>query len=59
VWVVRMRVPPGRIMLIPRFVLVFGDAGALDVSSVSVAAVSINAVRSRMYGLAQPVSNQM
>ena len=54
-----MHVPPGRIMLIPRFVLVFGDAGALDVSSVSVAAVSINAVRSRMYGLAQPVSNQM
>jgi hypothetical protein len=54
-----MRVPPGWIMLIPRFVWVFGDAGALDVSSVSVAVVSINVVRSRLYGLAQPVSNQM
>ncbi len=37
----------------------FGDAGALDFSSVKVAAVSINAVRSRLYEFAQPVSNQM
>ncbi len=54
-----MHVLPGWIMLIPRFVWVFGDAGALDFSSVKVAAVSINAVRSRLYGFAQPVSNQM
>ncbi len=33
---------------------VFGEAGALDVSSVTIAAVSMNAVR---YGLAQLVSN--
>ncbi len=58
-WVVCMRVPPGWIMLTLRFVWVFGDAGALDFSSVKVAAVSINAVRSRLYGFAQPVSSQM
>ena len=55
-----MHVLPGWIMLILRFVWVFGDAGrALDFSSVKVAAVSINAVRSRLYEFAQPVSNQM
>ncbi len=54
---VRMRVLPCWIMLIPRFVWVFGKAGALDISSVSIAAVSINAVKSRLYGLAQPSSN--
>ncbi len=46
--VVRMCVPPGWITLIPRFVWVFGNTGALDVSRVSVAAVSMNAVRSRL-----------
>jgi hypothetical protein len=55
--VVRMLVPPGCITLMPRLVWVFGDAGALDVRSVSIAAKSMNAVRSRLHGLAQPVSN--
>jgi hypothetical protein len=55
--VVRMLVPPGWIMLMPRFVHVFFEAGALNVSIVSVPAVSINTVRSRLYGLAQLVSN--
>ncbi len=44
-------------MLMPRLVWVFSDAGALDVRSVSIAAVLMNAVSSRLYGLAQPVSN--
>ncbi len=57
--VVRMVVSPGWIMLMPRSVWVFGEAGALDVRSVSVAAVSMNAVCSRSYGLAQPVSNSI
>ncbi len=52
-----MLVPPSCIMLIPRLVCVFGEAGAWDVSSVSIAAVLMNAVRSRLFGLAQPVSN--
>jgi hypothetical protein len=34
-----------------------GEARVLDVKSMSNAAVSLNAVRSRLYGLAQPVSN--
>ena len=55
--VVRMLVPPGWITLMPRLVWVFGEAGALDVRSVSIAAVLMNAVCSRLYGLAQPVSN--
>ena len=54
-----MRVLPGWIMLIPRFVWVFGDAGALDVNNMKVAPVSVDAVRSRLYGLVQPDSNQM
>ena len=45
------------ITLMPRLVCVFDEEGALDVSSVSVAAVLMNAVRSRSYLLAQPVSN--
>ena len=52
-----MLVPPGWIMLMLRLVWVFVEAGALDVRSVSVAAVSINAVCSRLYGLALLVSN--
>ncbi len=52
-----MLVPPGWITLMPRLVWVFGEAGALDVRSVSVAAVLMNAVCSRLYGLAQLVSN--
>jgi hypothetical protein len=36
---VRLRVPPGWITHILRFVWVSGNAGALDVSSMSVAAV--------------------
>ncbi len=55
--VVRMLVPPGWIMLMTRLVWVFGEAGALDVRSVSIAAVLMNAVCSKLYGLAQPVSN--
>jgi hypothetical protein len=55
--VVSMLVPPGYILLMPRLMWVFGKAGALDISSMSVAAVLMNAVRSRLYGLAQPVSN--
>jgi hypothetical protein len=55
--VVRMIVPPGWITLMPRSVWVFGVAGALDVRSVSIAAVLVNVVCSRSYGLAQPVSN--
>ncbi len=54
---VHMLVPPGCITLMPRLVCVFGEAGALDVGRVSISAVSMNAVRSRSYGLAQPVSN--
>ena len=52
---VRMPVPPGCItlMLMPKLVWVFGEAGCLVVRSVSVAAMPMNAVRSR---LAQPVS---
>jgi hypothetical protein len=46
-------------MLMPRLVWVFGEAGALVVRSVSIAAVSMNAVSSRLYGLAQPVSNSI
>jgi hypothetical protein len=57
VCVVRMLVPPGWIMLMTRLVWVFGEAGALDVRSVSIAAVLMNAVCSKLYGLAQPVSN--
>jgi hypothetical protein len=49
VCVVHMLVPPGCITLMPRLVWVFGEAGALDVRSISVAAVSMNAVRSRSY----------
>jgi hypothetical protein len=56
-YVVCMLVPPGWIMLMPRLVWVLGEAGALVVRSVSVAAVLMNAVSSRLYGLAQPVSN--
>ncbi len=55
--VVNMLVPPGWIMIMPRLVWVFGEAGSLVVRSVSVAAVLMNAVRSRLYGLAQLVSN--
>ncbi len=55
--VVRMLVLLSCITLMPRLVWVFGEAGALDVRSVSVATVMINAVRSRLYGLAQLVSN--
>ncbi len=55
--VVHMLVLPGCIMLMPRLVWVLGEAGALDVRSMSIAAVSMNAVRFRLYGLAQPVSN--
>jgi hypothetical protein len=51
-----MLVPPGCVTLMPRLVRVFGEAGALDVRRVSVAAVLMNAVGSRSYGLAQPVS---
>jgi hypothetical protein len=47
------------ITLMPRLVCVFGEAGTLDVRSVSIAAVLMNAVRSRLYGLAQPVSQQI
>ncbi len=53
----RMLVPPGWITVMPRLVWVFGEARALDVRSISIAAVSMNAVCSRLYGLAQPVSN--
>ncbi len=52
-----MLVPPGWIALMRRSVWLFGEAGALNVRSVSVAAVSMNAVCSRLYGLAQLVSN--
>jgi hypothetical protein len=38
-FVVRMLVAPGCITLFPRLVWVFGEAGALDVRNVSVAAV--------------------
>jgi hypothetical protein len=55
--VVRMLVPPGWITLMPRLVWVFGEAGALVVRSLSIATVSMNAVCSRSYELAQPVSN--
>ncbi len=55
--VVRMLVPPGWITFMPRLVWVLGGAGALVVRSVSIAAVSMKTVRSRLYGLAQPVSN--
>jgi hypothetical protein len=55
--VVRILVPPGWITLMPRLVWVFGEAGALDVRSVSIAAVLMNAISSRSYGLAQLVSN--
>ncbi len=48
--VVHMLVSPGCIMLMPRLVRVFDKAGALDVRSMSIAAVSMNAVRSRLYG---------
>jgi hypothetical protein len=44
-------------MLMPRLVWVLSEAGALDVKSVSVAAVLMNAMKSRLYGLAQPLSN--
>ncbi len=54
---VRMLVPPGCITLMPRLVRVFGEAGALDVKSMSIAVVLMNAVRSRLYGLVQLVSN--
>ncbi len=54
---VRMLVPPGWITFMPRSVWVLGEAGALVEKSLSIAAVSMNAVRSRLYGLAQPVSN--
>jgi hypothetical protein len=57
VCVVRMLVPPGCITLIPRLVWVFGEEEALDVRNVSISAALMNAVRSRSYGLAQPVSN--
>ncbi len=57
VCVVRMLVPPGCITLMPRLVWVLGEAGAFDVRSVSAAAVLMNAVRSRLYGSAQPDSN--
>ncbi len=50
-----MLVPHGCITLMPR--CVFGEAGALDVRCVSVAAVLMNAVTYRSYGLAQLVSN--
>ncbi len=55
--VVVMLVLPGWITLMPRFICVFGEAGSLDVSCVSVAVVLMNAVRSRLYGLAQPIFN--
>jgi hypothetical protein len=55
--VVRMLVPPGWITLMPRSVWVFGEAGALDVRSVSIAAVLMDAASSRLNGLAQPVFN--
>jgi hypothetical protein len=55
--VVRMLMPPGCITHMPRLVWVFGEAGALDVRSMSIAAVSMNALGSRSYGLAQLVSN--
>jgi hypothetical protein len=57
VCVVRMLVPPGCIRLMPRLVWVFGEAEDLDVRSMSVAEVLMNAVYSRLYGLAQLVSN--
>jgi hypothetical protein len=55
--VVRMLVPPGWIMLLPRLVWVFGEARDFDVRSMSIAAVSMNAVSSKSYGFAQLVSN--
>ncbi len=55
----RSQVPPCWTTFVPKLVWVFGEVGALDVSSVSDAAVLINAVLSRLYGLAQPVSIQM
>ncbi len=57
VCVMSMLVPPGCITLMPRLVWVLGEAGAFDVRSVSIDAVLMNAVRSRLYGLAQLVSN--
>ncbi len=55
--VVCMLMPPGWITLMPRLVWVFGEARAVDVRSVSIVAVLMNAVSSRLYGLAQLVSN--
>ncbi len=43
--------------IMPRLVWVFGEAGALDVRRMSIAAVLMNAVRSRLNRLAQSVSN--
>jgi hypothetical protein len=48
--VVHMLVPPGCITLMPRLVRVFGDVGALDVRNMTVAAMLMNAVSSRLYG---------